>query len=160
MSSSDLSPIEIEAAIVARLKARLIGTDEAPLPVKLVKFVYDTREYGAVEEESQLVPSVAVIYNGYRAVSQVGQGAVQAVELDYLVVAVTRSSTQTLRASGAKASASEIFDAVIKALTGWKPARGVRHLMLSEAPGAGYSDAGFTYLPIAFTTRITYTPQP
>lgn len=160
MSSSDLSPIEIEAAIVERLKLRLIGTDAEPLPQKLVKFVYDTRQYGAVEEESQLVPSVAVIYNGYRAAEQVGQGAVQAVELDYLVVVVTRSSTQSLRASGAKASASEIFDATVKALTGWKPGQGVRRLMLGDAPGAGYSDAGFTYLPIAFTTRITYTPQP
>lgn len=160
MSSANLTPVEIEAAIVARLTERLKGTDAAPLPTPLVKFVYDTREYGAVEEESQLVPSVAVIYNGYRAGDQVGEGTVQAVELEYLVVVVTRSSKQTLRASGAKASASEIFDATVKALTGWKPAAGVRRLRLTDAPGAGYSDAGFTYLPVAFATRITYTPQP
>lgn len=160
MSSTWLSPIEIETLIVERLKARLVGTEQAPVVPKLVKFVYDTREYGAVEEESQLVPSVAVIYNGYRAGEQVGQGAVQSVTHEYLVVAVTRSSKQTLRASGAKASASEIFDAAMKALTGWKPAPGVGRLQLGDAPGAAYSDAGFTYLPIAFNARITYTPQP
>lgn len=160
MSSSTMTPIDIEQAIVERLKERLVGTEAAPLPQKLVKFVYDTRQYAAVEEESQLVPSLAVIYNGYRAAEVVGQGAVQAVELDYLVVVVTRSSMQTLRSKGAKASASEIFDATVKALTGWKPGQGTRRLMLGDAPGAGYSDAGFTYIPIAFNTRITYTTQP
>lgn len=153
MSSTTLSPIEIESAIVGRLTERLKD-------VGIVKFVYDTSEYGAVEEESQLVPAVVVIYNGYRTGEQVGQGAVQAVDVEYLVVVVTRSSKQALRATGAKATASEIFDAVVGSLTGWRPARGVRPLMLSDAPGAGYSDAGFTYLPIAFTTRITYTTQP
>lgn len=153
MTSATVSPIDIEAAIVARLVERL----KTP---GIVKFVYDTAEYGGVEEESQLVPSVAVIYNGYRAGEQEGHGLVQAVTLEYLVVVVTRSSRQTLRASGAKASASGIFDATMKALTGWKPAPGTKRLTLGDAPGAGYSDAGFTYLPIAFNTRITYTPQP
>ncbi len=157
MSSTNLSPIEVEALIVARLRAQLMGTPEAPLDEKIVKFVYDTREYGAVEEESQLVPAVAVIYNGYRAGEEVGHGAVQQVGIEFLVVVLTRSSKQTLRASGAKAAASEIFDAVMKALTGWKPARGLQPLKLGDAPGAAYSDAGFTYLPIAFNTRITYT---
>lgn len=158
--TTSLTPIEIEAAIVERLKSRLIGTAEAPLPEKLVKFVYDTREYGAVEEESQLVPAVAVIYNGYRAVEQVGQGVAQAVALEFLVVVISRSSKQTLRASGAKAQASEIFHTAVQALTGWKPGPGSTRLLLTDAPGAGYSDAGFTYLPIAFTTRSTYNPQP
>lgn len=152
MSSTPLTPIDIEAAIKARLEERL----KAP---GVVRFVYDTREYAAVEEESQLVPAVAVIYNGYRAGEQEGHGAVQAVELEYLVVVVTRSSRETLRSSGAKAGASEVFHAAVQALTGWKAAPGMRRLILADAPGASYSDAGFTYLPIAFTTRITYTPQ-
>lgn len=154
MSEPLPSPIEIEGLIKARLLERLKDT------ANLVKFVYDTKEYAAVEEESQLVPALAVIYNGYRTGERVGQGAVQAVDLEYLAVAITRSSAQTLRASGAKAAASEIFDATVRALTGWKPAQGVGRLLLADAPGAGYSDAGFTYLPIAFTTRLTYTPQP
>lgn len=154
------APIVIEQQIKARLVERLKGTNAAPLANPLVKFVYDTREYGAVEEESQLVPAVAVIYNGYRIGPQVGQGAAQAVDLEFLVVVITRSSAQPLRASGAKAAASEIFDAAVRALTGWKPERGARRLELADAPGAGYSDAGFTYLPIAFTTRVVYTPNP
>lgn len=153
MTSSTMTPIDIEAAIVDRL------TERVKTP-GIVKFVYDTREYGAVEEESQLVPSVAVIYNGYRAGDQIGQGAVQAVELEFLVVVVARSSKQTLRATGAKAQASEIFDATVKALSGWKPSPGTRRLTLADAPGAAYSDAGFVYLPIAFKTQIAYTPQP
>lgn len=150
-----MTPIEIEHAIVARLIERL-----KDVPQPLVKFVYDTREYGAVEEESQLVPSVAVIYNGYSPGEEVGRGLSQVVDVEFLVVIVARSSKQTLRASGAKAAASEIFDAVMGALTAWKPGEGVGRLLLGEAPGAGYSDAGYTYLPIAFKSRITYHPQP
>jgi hypothetical protein len=153
MTSTVLTPVDIEAAIVARLTERL----KVP---GIVKAVYDTKAYGAVEEESQLAPAVAVIYNGYRADDEVGQGTVQAVELNYLVVVVARSSKQTLRATGAKESASEVFDAAVKALIGWQPGKGVRRLRLADADGAGYSDAGFTYLPIGFNTRITYTPQP
>lgn len=152
MSSSNLSPVDIEALIVERLRTRL----QEP---GLVRFVYDTKEYGAVEEESQLVPAVAVIYNGYRAGSEVGQGTVQSIVQEYLVVVVTRSSKQTLRTSGAKASAGEIFHAAIEALVGWKPAKGVQRLKLTDAPGAGYSDAGTAYLPIAFYTSTTYTPS-
>lgn len=153
MSSTTLTPIDIEAAIVARLVDRL----KTP---GLVKFVYDTREYGEVKEQSQLTPSVCVIYNGYQPGDQVGQGQVQQVVVEFLVVIVARSSKQTLRASGAKATASEIFDAVMKALAGWKPGEGVSRLKLAPTPGAGYSDAGFTYLPTAFTTSVTYTQQP
>lgn len=153
MTSVLATPIDIEAAMVQRLKERVLDAG-------LVRFVYDTREYGAVEEESQLVPALAVIYNGYRPAEVVGHGAVQAVEIEYLVVAIARSSSQALRASGAKDAASEIFDATVKALIGWKPLAGAHRLMLAGAPGAGYTDAGYTYLPIGFTTRITYTPQP
>lgn len=153
MTSTTMTPIDVEHAIVARLNERLKDTG-------LVKFVYDTSEYGNVEEESQLVPAAAVIYNGYRAGEQLGNGAVQVVNLEFLVVVVARSSTKAMRATGAKADASVIFDAAIRALSGWKPARGMKSLTLGDAPGAGYSDAGFTYIPIAFNSRITYTPQP
>ena len=153
MSSTTLSPVDIEALIVARLVERLKDAG-------LVKFVYDTREYGAVEEESQLVPALVVIYNGYRNVSQIGHGSVQSIGLDYLVVVVTRNSRQSLRASGAKEEASGLFTATIQALIGWKPDRGVKALLLADGPAASYSDAGTSYLPIAFTTQITYTPQP
>lgn len=153
MTTPAPTPIEIETAIVERLRATLQAAE-------VVKFVYDTREYGAVEEESQLVPSVAVIYNGYQPGEQVGQGAVQAVDLEFLVVAVARSSKGTLRASGAKEAASPIFSAAMVALVGWKPAPGLSRLKLAPAPGAGYSDAGFTYVPMAFKTTVVYTQQP
>lgn len=151
MTSTTLSPIDVEAAIVARLAATVkeAGT---------VKYVYDTREYGAVVEESQLTPALAVIYNGYRAGTELTRGAVQQVEILFLVVAITRSAVGTLRATGAKSEASDVFNAAMQALTGWKPGKGIKALQLEDAPGAGYSDAGFTYLPIAYSTSITYTP--
>lgn len=155
MTSTTLSPIDLEQKIVERLKARLLDVAEP-----LVRFVYDTAEYTDVEEESQLVPSLAVIYNGYRTGEQVGQGQVQQVESEFLVVVVTRSSKDTLRKSGAKASAGVIFHAAIQALAGWKPAQGVGRLKLADAPGAGYSDAGLAYLPIMFTSSTTYTHTP
>ena len=152
MTSAALTPIDIEAAIVARLKGTLLA-DGA------IKRVYDTAEYSGVPEESQAVPAIAVIYNGYRPGGQRGDGVVQAVFVQFLVVVVTRSSTQALRRTGAKQDASVIFDAAVRKLIGWKPAKGLKRLTLIDGPGAGYSDAGFTYLPIGFETRITYTHE-
>lgn len=149
-----MTPIDIEQAIVARLVTTL-----KDIPAPLVKFVYDTKEYGGLEEQSQLVPAAAVIYNGYRPGEQVGQGTSQVVEFEFLIVIVARSSKDTLRSSGAKAAASVIFDAALRSLTGWKPGEGAGRLLLTEAPGAGYSDAGYTYLPMGFKTRVTYHPQ-
>lgn len=151
MTSTPLDPIEIEGLIVARLEDRVQKAG-------VVRFVYDTKTYAAAEEESQLHPALAVIYNGYRVGTRAGTA--QEVELEYLVVAISRSSKQTLRASGAKEIGGSTFHAVLQTLIGWKPAPGVSRLTLGEAPGAGYSDAGFQYLPIAFNTRVAYTPQP
>ena len=156
---SSLNPIEIEAAIIARLQAT-VGQDNPDPAKRLARFVYDQKGYTDTEEESQLSPAVAVIYNGYRALGQVGNGAVQAVEFEFLIVVVTNSSKDTLRNTGAKAQASPLFGAVLSALTGWKPAPGSKRFMLTDAPGAGISKAGFTYTPLGFTTRVDYQPSP
>ena len=153
MTSTINSPTDIERLIVERLGARVKDAG-------LVKFVYDTKQYADAEEQSQLVPALAVIYNGYEPTAEEGRGLVQAVEFEFLTVIITRSSANTLRSTGAKTMASEIFHETVQALTGWKPAPGVGRLKLSPGPGAGYSDAGFVYMPVAWKARVTYTPKP
>ena len=156
---SGANPIDIEGLIIERLKA-VVGPGNPDSTKRLAKFVYDQTEYTAVEEESQLVPSLAVIYNGYRSLGSVGNGSAQAVEFEFLVVVVTSSSRDTLRNTGSKAQASPLFGATLSALTGWKPMRGCKALLLTDAPGAGISKAGFAYTPLAFKTTVTYQPIP
>ena len=143
---------ELEAAMVARLQDRLGGT---------VKRVYTTAEYGDLDEDSQVTPSVAVIYQGYAPVSTPGAvyGArVQQVEKTYYVVVAVRNARNTRTREGAREASAPIVEAVMSALTGWRetdlPDEGP--LQLAPAPGAAFTDAGYAYYPIVFTNRRTY----
>lgn len=158
-TNSGANPIEIERLIIERLQQR-VGQDAVDPANQLARFVYDQKAYTDVGEESQLVPSVAVIYNGYRSLGNVGNGQAQAVEFEFLIVVVTNSSQDTLRNTGAKAQASPLFGATLSALTGWKPMKGCKAMLLQDAPGSGISKAGFTYTPLAFKTQVTYQPSP
>lgn len=153
MSSTNLDPVQIEQLIAERLEATVKAAG-------LVKFVYRTKAYKQLDEQSQIVPSLVVIYNGMRPVEQPTNSAVISVDFDYLVVIVVRSSKDALRATGAKADAGTIFIPTLQALVRWKPAPGLSRMTLAEGPPADYDDAGLVYLPSSFTTRLTITPTP
>lgn len=143
----------IEAALVARLGAKLKAAGH-------VAYVYSAGEYATVEEGSQLTPAAAVIYNGYEVGDEVGQGIQQAVDLQFLVVLVTRSAVDFANGGGAADDVSPIFDALLAAVMGWRPTLpdGVfpSPFRLAAAPGATVSQQGFAYWPVAFTIRRTY----
>lgn len=143
----------IEAALIERLQAKLQATG-------LVTYVYSAGEYATVGEESQLTPAAAVIYNGYEPGDEVGQGIQQAVDLQFLVVLITRSAVDFAQGGGARDDVSPVFDALLPAVLGWRPTLpgGVfpSPFRLAAAPGAQVSAQGFAYWPVAFTIRRTY----
>jgi hypothetical protein len=139
-----------EEAIVARLEAKLGA---------LVKKVYTASEIAQVEEASQIVPSVAVVYNGYIPVPSLNgsQGKIQSIDKSWLAVVSVRNAGATRTQGGARQDASPIIDGVLTALLGWRPGvDGEMPLQIIQSPGAAFTDAGFAYYPIAFTNRRTY----
>lgn len=142
---------DVEDAIVARLQDKLGAS---------VKRVYTTAEYADVDEESQITPSVGVIYQGYAPVSTPGgvYGAkVQQIEQTFYIVVAVRNATNTRQRVGARQAASPIVTDARRALIGWRPP-GIPEegpMQLAPAPGAAFTDAGFAYYPIAFTNRRT-----
>jgi len=147
----------IGQALLERLRERLQETGH-------VAYVYSAGEYAHVEERSQFTPAAAVIYNGYQPGDEVGQGVQQAVDLEFLVVLVTRNTAGFGRGAGAQEDVSPIFDALLPAVLGWRPklADGVfpSPFRLAPAPGASVSGEGFAYWPVAFTIRRTYRGTP
>lgn len=143
----------IEAALVARLEATLKATGH-------VLHVYSAGEYATVAEGSQRTPAAAVLYNGYEVGDEVGQGIQQAVDLQFLVVLVTRSAVDFAQGGGAADDVSPIFDALLAAVLGWRPPIAgpafPSPFRLAAAPGATVSQQGFAYWPVAFTIRRTY----
>lgn len=148
---------EIQTAMVARLTEVLIPVPGTPAdPSNLVRRVYTAAEISQVAEESQVSPCAVVIYNGYQPGDEVGGGAVQAVTFNYQVVVGVRNARNANLHTGAREDASEIFDAALAALIGFKPVANKAPLRLVDAPGAGFSDKGFAYYPMAFSITQTY----
>ena len=147
----------IEAALVARLTERLKDAGH-------VVAVLTAGEFATMQEQSQVHPAAAVIYNGYEVGDEVGRGVQQAVELSFLVVLVTRSAVDFANGGGAADDVSPIFDALLPAVMGWRPTLpdGVfpSPFQLAAAPGAQVSGQGFAYWPVAFTIRRTYRGTP
>lgn len=140
----------IEDAIVARLTEK-VGD--------LVDRIYTAAEAAQVEEQLQLTPSLAVVYNGYRPAGDVAGGIVQGVAFSFLVIVSVRNAKQAGRHKGAREDAAPILDAVMGALINFRPMEGGSILKLSDAPGATFSDAGFAYYPLAFEMTRTYRAQ-
>jgi len=118
--------------------------------------IYSTDELAQIEEKSQVVPSVHVIYDGWAPTQAVDQGAVQEIEHRWLAVVCVRSASQRNQAAGKRQKASEIIDEVIQATIGWRPGQGYKPLLFADSPKPAYSDAGFAYFPLAFSTRTQH----
>jgi hypothetical protein len=142
----------IEEAMIARLTAKMITEPATPL----VQNIYTAAQVAQMEERLQLSPSVTVIYNGYRTAENLAQGAIQQVILSYLVIVAVRNAKAAATSLGVREDASPILDAAMEALMGFRPITGASPLRLADAPGAGFSDAGFGYYPLAFEISRTY----
>lgn len=137
----------IETAIVDRLRTRLGAA---------VEYVYTAAEVAQVEEHSQLVPSVAVLYNGLTPTQEQANGAIQEVAFQFLAVVAVRNAAGSALHEGARADGSALVDGVMEALLGFRPITNGGALKLDQSPPAAFSDAGFAYYPVAFEIRRTY----
>lgn len=151
-------------AMVARLQQQLIAARVDAGGDALVEAVYTQAEYTAIPETSMVTPSLAVIYNGYTPRATPGNNGtvpnVALVGLSFLVVINVASALSTNEADGLHDAVSPVFDAVLHALLGFRPAKGMACMSLEPAPGAAVSDAGFGYYPMSFSTAATYRGNP
>lgn len=135
-----------EPHIVARLKELL------PANVH----VLTAADLQTIKEESQPVPAVHVIWNGFRLVESRIDGRVSQLEHEWLIVSTVRN-VQTLKTGQqARVEAGELAARAGAALMGFRPPNVSSHMKLAPAPGTGHSQAGYLYLPLAFTVESVF----
>lgn len=153
----------ISAAMVKRLSDRLIADRVAAGQVALVEAVYSQTEYVAVPESQMVTPSLAVVYSGYTPDGTPGTSKkvahIQRVGFSFLVVINVASAFNSNEADGVNEEVSPVFNAVLEALLGFRPGKGIEPMSLEPAPGSAF-DAGFMYYPVSFTTAATYVGTP
>lgn len=140
-----------EEAIVERLRSTLGDS---------VKAVYTASEFADVDENSQITPSVAVVYGGYAPTQTPGGAAVkvQEIEQTWAVVVSVRNARESRLRVGAREDSSPIVRACIEALIGWRPdVKDEMPLRLASSQGGAlFGDKGLAIYPIGFTNRRTY----
>jgi hypothetical protein len=116
------------------------------------------------DELRQKAPFVAVIYDGYTLGDDIAQGIVQQIKLDWWVMIGTKSAQG--RGKNIKASADNgiLAKQVLQLLLGYRLKKpdgqpSGAYLRLRESPGPEYQD-GYCYLPIGFTSAVTFTGTP
>ena len=136
-----------EPEIVERLKAIL------PANVH----VLTAKELADVKEDSQPVPAVHVIYNGFRVTESRVDGRVSSLAHEWLVVAAVRNVRGLKAGTDARQEAGELAAQAGAALMGFRPKQGVAGpFLLAPSPGISNSQAGYLYLPLAFAVESVF----
>lgn len=136
----------LEPLLVERLESRLEAR---------VKAVLRARDLAGVAEQRQVTPAVYVIYQGHRPTEQRGDGAVQRVAQQWMVVTAVRNVRAVREGQGVREEAGPIVAAVLGALLGWRPSDDYSPLHLVAGPAAGWT-AGYGYVPLVFGTQIVF----
>ena len=135
-----------ESHIVARLKELL------PASVH----VLTAADLQLIREESQPVPAVHVIWNGFRLLESRIDGRVSQLQHEWLIVSTVRN-VQTLKTGQqARVEAGDLSARAGAALMGFRPPNVSGPMKLAPAPGTGYSQGGYLYLPLAFTVESVF----
>lgn len=135
---------DLEQKIVDRLKATL------PAGVH----VATEAEIANVEKLKQKAPAAWVIYNGFGVGPKIGNGTVQQVTQEWLVVIATMSAKGRGDITEARDEAGVIAKATLSALLGFHLGDG-KYLHLADAPGPTY-DPGSCLLQLAFANAATF----
>ena len=139
---------DAEQKIIDRLRDRL-GEGVA---------VHTLDEIERAQQLRQRAPAVFVVYDGYTIGEAVGNGAVQAITQDWIVVCAAKSAAGAGNSDAAKAAASQLCAQVLNALLGFNLGGG-NFLKLADAPGPEY-DGGYCHVPLAFQSRATFRGDP
>lgn len=143
-----------EQLIVERLEARVAEAVAAGTwGDRKVPKVLTAGDAAMIEERSQLAPALYVVLDGYAPVQEVARGSVQQVEQQWVVYATVRNAARAATGQGVRDDAAIMVDLVLKALCGWKPHADFGPLFMGSDKGPEYTDAGYGYFPIRFTTR-------
>lgn len=136
--------------IVARLEAKIAAADWTGKKKPRVLTARDAEE---IEERSQVVPAIYVVFDGFQPVGETNSGAVATLESTWIITAAVRSARDHQSGDGVRADAIELVDLILDAMLGWRPSKDFMPARPAPTPKPGYSDAGFGYFPAVFTIR-------
>jgi hypothetical protein len=134
-----------EPHIVARLKELLPGVH-----------VLTAADLAATKEESQPVPAVHVVWNGFRVLGSRVDGKVSNLAHEWLIVSAVRNVRGLKSGADARQEAGELAARAGAALMGYRLPNTSSFMSLSPSPRAGYSTAGYLYLPLAFQVESVF----
>lgn len=134
-----------EPHIVARLKEQLPGVH-----------VLTAADLAATKEESQPVPAVHVIWNGFRVLEARVDGRVSRLDHEWLVVSAVRNVRGLKSGADARREAGELAARAGAAVMGFRPPNVAGPMRMAPSPAAGYSPAGYLYLPLAFRVETVF----
>lgn len=137
--------LEPEPHIVARLKQLLPGVH-----------VLTAADLAATKEETQPVPAVHVVWNGFRVLETRPDGRGSRLDHEWLVVSAVRNVRGLKSGADARREAGELAARAGAAVMGYRPPNVSGPMRLAPAPGAGYSQAGYLYLPLAFLVETVF----
>ncbi|MBB4845027.1 hypothetical protein HNP55_003573 [Paucibacter oligotrophus] len=138
-----------EPHIVARLQAALAGLQPAV-------HVLTEAELADVKEQSQLVPAVHVIWNGFRVLEAGALGRKARLEHSWLCVVAVRNVAGARHGAAARQEAGELIARAGAALAGFKPPNAATPMQLAPGP-RGSAGKGFMYVPLAFTVETIFS---
>lgn len=140
-----------EPHIVARLQEALAGLEPAV-------HVLTEADLADVKEQSQLVPAVHVIWNGFRVMEAGALGRKAQLEHTWLCVAAVRNVAGARSGAAARQEAGELIARAGGALAGFKPPGVISPMQLAPGP-RGSSSKGFVYVPLAFKVETIFSGQ-
>jgi hypothetical protein len=149
--------LDPETAIIQRLQERIDAQEWTAPRVK--PRVLTAADMAAIDERSQIVPAVYVVFDSYIPTQEVGAGSVQEIQQSWTVVVAVRNASDHASGAGVRREASPLVELVLSALAGWKPAQGFTALRMAAGPGAVFS-TGVGYYPMNFLTRTVIRGAP
>ena len=141
--------LEPEQHIVARLKEALAGLQPAV-------HVLTATDLAAIKEETQPVPAVHVVWNGFRVLEARSDGAAARLDHTWLIVSAVKNVRTLKSGQAAREQAGELAARAGAALMGYRPPNVAGPMRLAPAPGSGISPAGYMYLPLAFMVESVF----
>lgn len=143
-----------EQSIIDRLTARV------PEGVRILQHA----ELDEAEDARQFAPFVAIVYDGFTPGDYVAPGIVQKINLEWYVVIGAKSAKQNGKNLKARDAAGVLANTVLEALLGFAVRKtdgqpSGAYLRLRESPGPEY-EGGYCYLPIGFTSSVTFKGNP
>lgn len=140
--------LQIELLLVDRLQAAVAGMSPAV-------HVLTAADLGNVAEASQPTPVLHVVYRPFRVLEARPDGRVYKLQHTWLVVVATRNVASTRSGSPARRDASRLMALAGGAIAGFVPPGFLRPMTVATPPAPGFQ-AGFQYLPLAFTHETLF----